>query len=229
MNIFKQFWSSVKLTANYLKVMPQLIIGAWKISRLPQPVVSVFGGSALKKNSKYVAWAEELARRLVSYEISVITGGGPGIMQAANLGAFRKDSHRTHTMGIGVRGVAAIDHEEFSPSAKYNVMTDYFALRKYLLINYSYAYVIFPGGFGTMDEFADVMTQMQTKKIPISPVILIGEEYWAPFMVWIQQAVKEGLIPQEHVAYITLTDDLEKATTLLVNYCERCMNVDLQK
>lgn len=229
MNIFKQFWSSVKLTANYLKVMPQLVIGAWKISRLPQPVVSVFGGSSLKKNSKYVAWAEELAHRLVSYEISIITGGGPGIMEAANLGAVRKDLHRTHTMGIGVRGVETIDHEEFNPSAKYHIVTDYFALRKYLLINYSYAYVIFPGGFGTMDEFMDVMTQMQTKKIPVSPIILIGQEYWAPFMVWVQTAVKEGLIPQEHVAYITLTDDLEKATTLLVEYCERCMNLDLQK
>lgn len=224
--MFKQLWTSLVLTANYLKVMPQLIIGAWKIGRLPQPVVSVFGGTALKKDSKYVAMAEELAHRLVSYEISVITGGGPGIMEAANVGSFRKDVHRTHTMGIGVRGVAEADHEEFNPAASYNIMTDYFALRKYLLINLSYAYVIFPGGFGTLDEFSDVITQMQTKKIPKAPLILIGQEFWAPLMVWIERAVQEGLIHQEHVEYITITDDIEEATNILVNYCERCLNIE---
>ena len=229
MNIFKKLWTSLKLSANYLKVMPQLVIGAWKISRLPQPVVSVFGGSNLKKDSQYVAWAEELSRRLVAYEISVITGGGPGIMEAANCGAFRKDYHRVHTMGIGVRGVTTVDHQEINPCVKDYVITDYFALRKYLLINYSYAYVVFPGGFGTMDELSDVLTQMQTKKIPVAPVILVGEEYWSTFMVWINRAVQEGLIPKEHVEYITLTDDIEKATTILVSYCERCMNLDLEK
>lgn len=225
MSILKKMWTSLVLSANYIKIMPQLIVGAWKIARLPQPVVSVFGGSRLKKDSKYVLWAEDLSRRLVAQEISVITGGGPGIMEAASCGAFRKDYHRVHTMGIGVQGVTTSDHESINPCVKDYVITDYFALRKYLLINYSYAYVIFPGGFGTMDEFAELLTQMQTNKIPVAPVVLVGEEYWSHFIAWVKRAVQEGLIPQEHVDYITVTDDMEKAADILVNHCERCMNL----
>lgn len=223
MGMLKKLWTSLKLTGNYLKVMPQLIVGAWKIARLPQPVVSMFGGSNLKRNSRYVLLAEELARRLVAREISIITGGGPGIMEAGNCGAFRKDYHRVHTMAIAVRGVPdGVDGHPVNQCVKDYVMTDYFALRKYLLISYSYAYVVFPGGFGTMDEIAEVLTHMQTKKIPIAPLILIGEEYWSPFMAWAQRALAEGLVLPEHYKFITVTDDLDVAIEVLVTHCERC-------
>lgn len=227
MRFFKKLWTAIKLSFTYLKVMPQLIRGAWKIGWLPQPVVSVFGGSRLKKNSKYVKWARELSERLVAYEISVITGGGPGIMEAANCGAVRKEEKHQHTMGIGVRGLTA----EGLPNScvKEFLITDYFDIRKFLLIHYSYAYVIFPGGFGTVDEFTQVITLMQTDKLSIAPVILIGTEFWSSFVDWIERAIKEGLIPREHAEYITITDDLAKATAILVNYCENCATIKHKK
>lgn len=207
--------------------MPQLVVGAWKISHLPQPVVSVFGGSNLKRTSKYFSLAETLSRNLVAHEISVLTGGGPGIMEAANCGAFRKDYYPVHTMGIGVRNLP--NEQTINPCVKDYMITDYFPIRKFLLIQYSYAYVVFPGGFGTLDELGEVMTLLQTKKLPLAPVILIGEDYWEHFIAWIKQAVEEGLITAEHAAYITVTNDVEQATTILVSYCQRCVNMDEKK
>lgn len=222
MRVMRQLWTSLKMSFIYIKILPQLLVGSWKVARLPQPVVSVFGGSRLKKDCQSTRQAEELARRLVEYEISVITGGGPGIMEAANCGAFKRDDHKVHTMGIGVKGVTFEDR--LSPCVKDHVILDYFALRKHLLIHYSYAYVIFPGGFGTLDEFAEVMTLMQTKKLSIVPVILIGKEYWHHFNQWVARAVQEGLIPQEHADYFITTDDIDQALDILVNHCKKCLS-----
>lgn len=222
MGIFNKFWTSLWLTYNYLKMIPQLIVGAWKIGRLPQPVVSVFGGSRLKINSVYVQWARELSHRLVKHGISVITGGGPGIMEAANWGASYKDAHTLHTMGIGVRGLT---HEDLpNQYVKDFVLTDYFEMRKYLLINYSYAYVVFPGGFGTISELSDVLTLVQTKKIPRRPIVLMGTEYWFFFMEWVKRAEHEGLLSHDDAQLIFLADNMDKAVEYLVTYCQRCMN-----
>ena len=226
MNVFKKLWVSLRLCKEYLKVMPQLVVGAWRIARLPQPVVSIFGGSRLKRTSKYVEWAEALSRNLVAREISVLTGGGPGIMEAANCGAFRKDFHRVHTMGIGVSNLP--NEQSINPCVRDFMITDYFPIRKFLLVQYSYAYVVFPGGFGTLDELAEVLTLLQTKKLASAPVILMGEEYWSNLVTWIERAVKEGLITADHATMITVTDDIEKATTILVTNCQRCMNLNLK-
>lgn len=225
MNIFKKLWVLLKLSKEYLKVMPQLIVGAWKISRLPQPVVSVFGGSGLKRNSEYVRLAEKLSRNLVAQKISILTGGGPGIMEAANCGAFRKDYDPIYTMGIGVSNLP--NEETINPCVKDFMITDYFPIRKFLLVQYSFAYVVFPGGFGTLDELAEVLTLLKTKKLSSAPIILIGQEYWSHLVAWIDRAVQEGLVTPDDARMITVTDDIEQATTILVNNCQRCMNLNM--
>ena len=222
MDILIKLWTSLKLIGNYIKVMPQLVVGAWKIAHLPQPVVSIFGGSHLKKESPYLALAQELARRLVQHGISIATGGGSGIMEAATLGAYSKDSRRIYSIGIGLRGLRE-DPSSVTENMREYITTDYFALRKFLLINYSYAYVIFPGGLGTLDELDEVLVQMQTEKIPKAPVILIGKEYWSAIITWMHRAVAEGAIAPEHLDLITLTDDLDLATKILVDFCKQCI------
>lgn len=203
----------------YIRVFPQLMIAGWKVSGLPHPTITIFGGGRLELDSPYARQAQELARRLATQHISVMTGGGPGIMEAASCGArvFSKGKPSTRTMGISVRGIYEV--EPINPCVTDFIMTDYFGVRKYLLMYYSHAYVIFPGGFGTLDEFAETITLMQTHKLPILPVILYGTAYWKDLILWIDKAVAEGFIPVEHAAYVIVTDDLDEIASRLITYC----------
>lgn len=220
MRFFERTRSALSLWFKYIKVMPQLFVGAWKIARLPKPVISVFGGSRLTKRCWYVKEAREMSRCLVEEGFSVITGGGPGIMEAANCGAASKNDGKIHTMGIGVTGIS--DIERINECVKYLVMTDYYFLRKHFLIHHSIAYVIFPGGFGTLDELSELATLMQTKKLDMAPVVLFGREYWTHFFAWIERAVEEGLIPKIHKKFLTITDNIDEIVEILVKYREKC-------
>lgn len=203
------------------RVYLQLMYGAWRVSGLPQPIVTIFGGSRVLQDNPYAHQANKLAHMLVANDISVITGGGPGIMEAANCGASPKEikikkDGKIRSIGIGVKGVEGPNpcvHEYFS--------LDYFFARKYLMTRSAAGFVIFPGGFGTLDEFAEVLTLMQTKKMEPMPVILIDTDYWGPFMKWVNdEALQHGLLTKEHVALITLTDDLDRAVSLLCQHCK---------
>lgn len=222
MKIFKKLWAMLWLWWNYVKLMPQLLIGAWKIGKLPQPVITIFGGHNLQRESKYAQWAAELSRRLVAQEIAILTGGGSGIMEAASCAAYFQNKEAVHAMGIGVRGLT--EEEPLNQECVQDyVMTDYFPIRKYLLIQYSYAFVIFPGAFGTLNELSEVMTLMHTNYISVSPVILVGEEYWKSLFQWVEKAKQEGLMHGEHPEYIFVTDDIDKTVAILVEHCKRCM------
>ena len=206
----------------------QLVYGAWKISRLMHPIVTVFGGARLKQDSPYALQAHELAHKLIKQDISVITGGGPGIMRAASCGATHevREYLRARSIGIAVEGLGEAPAQECAQ--EYLVMSHFWA-RKWLMINYSVAFAVFPGGFGTVDEFAQVITLIQTKKLPGVPVVLIGTQYWQPFMDWAHNsALKEGLISEEDVNLIRVTDDIDQAFMLLKERCDVC-NVPVEK
>lgn len=217
MNLWSQITFTMRLVIGFLRLLPQLLVGSWKVAKLDHPVVTIFGGKRLKKDCFSAKIAFELARRISAQNIAVITGGGPGIMEAANCGAISVPGGAGRTMGIGVRGIN--DEEPQNACASLFFLTDYFYLRKYLLIYYSHAFVVLPGGFGTMDELTEVLTLMQTNKLPKMPVILIGEAYWKPFMAWVKDAVEEGLIPAEHARFITVTDNIDVAEKLVVEFC----------
>ena len=216
---FKRLGSCTKLGFGYVRVMPQLLYGAWHVSALPQPVVSIFGGSRFQEQSHYFDQAHQAGKELVQNNISVITGGGPGIMEAANCGAASVTSNGTRTLGISV---SELGDEKPNMCIEKNIVTDYFAIRKHLLINYSLGFIVFPGGFGTMDELAQLLTLMQTHKLPQAPVILMGVEYWSNFFDWVNVAQHMGLIPKEHAEFVTITDDIEYACSRLIQHCKIC-------
>lgn len=220
---FRKFTNGLTLAFHFFKATLQMVYAAWKISDLPQPLVSIFGGSRLKKDSPYVVQAHLIAKMLVDRNISVLTGGGPGIMEAASCGAaHEKKEGQNRTMGIGVVGLRG--EEGFNPCVKDSgIMIDYFFARKYLLISYSFGFIVFPGGYGTMDELSELLTLMQTGKIAEAPVILIGSKYWQHYLAWVEVAREHGLLVRREVSLITVTDDLEYAVTILAAHCETCM------
>lgn len=216
----------IRLYEELFWTMLQLMRGIWHINRLPRPIVTIFGGTRAHQTSPYALQAHELAQLLGEHDISIITGGGPGIMQAATCGA----SHVVHkdnliySIGIMVRGLDR-DWLEESPVmlSKENITVEYFFARKWLMVNYSVAFAVFPGGFGTLNELGEVLTLMQTKKLSGVPVILIGKKYWEPLITWFHDTVlKEGMISQQEFDLLFVTDDIYEALEYIKKRCEAC-------
>jgi uncharacterized protein (TIGR00730 family) len=193
----------------------QQVAGVWRISKLKKPVVTIFGGARLPETAHYFKQAQELAQRFARHDISVLTGGGPGVMQAASCGVEHSHGGTGKTMGIGVKNLEGPNvcvHEYFE--------VNYFFARKWLLTYYSQAFIIFPGGYGTLDELSEVLTLIHTKQLKYVPIVLIGVEYWDYFMRWIEtEALEHGLIERKDLVLFTLTDDLDVAyRTVVENY-----------
>ncbi|MFA6065638.1 MAG: TIGR00730 family Rossman fold protein [Candidatus Babeliaceae bacterium] len=222
MEWLKRLLSTIRLGLHFFRVGFQVMYGAWKITRLPQPVVSIFGGHLLSKESIFIEQAHKIASILVEHKISVITGGGQGIMEAANSGAAHQRDKRIRSMGIGVAGLPG--EKWLNRYVKESIILDYFFARKYLLTEYSMGFVIFPGGLGTMDELSDLMNLVETKKRSPAPVILFGKEHWTLYIDWIEHATKEGLIEESGAKKsLILTDDVDHAIAVLVAYCAECV------
>lgn len=217
--IFERSWKAFKLTGELLHVTFQLLYGIWKVNRLPQPCVSVFGGTHVDIHAKYAHQAHEIGGKLVDNNMSVLTGGGPGIMEAANCGAFHQQKKGTiRTMGISVRG---LEEEGINICAqKSSIIVDYFFARKWLLINYSIGFLVFPGGVGTCDELFEVLTLMATKQRPRAPIVLIGVDFWTPFLTWLRGVEAAHLLGKESLDLITLTDDSDYAVAVLKKECK---------
>lgn len=222
--MFKRIWFILKLFGSLQKVGFQILWGSWKISRLKRPRVTIFGGHLLPKDSKFSQQAHELSHKLMHEDISIITGGGPGIMQAASCGATPEEQLKlqARNVGITVKGLEKTG-EPFNPCVQEKIVVDYFFARKWLLIKYSDAFAIFPGGFGTIDELGEIVTLVQTKKFPGIPIVLIGKEYWQPFITWLEDsALKNGLVTQADIKLIRVTDDMDEAFELLKYRCDVC-------
>lgn len=206
------FSTFYKLTRVFL----QLLYGIWRVSKLELPVVTIFGSHELKLEDPYALQAEKLAQMFAKADISVLTGGGAGIMEAANLGAAVKKG-KVKSIGIGVKAL----NEAHNPYVSEYFELDYFFARKWLLTEYSVAFVVFPGGFGTLDELAEVLVLIKTKKLKAVPIVLIGKEFWTPFVDWIYtEMIKHGLLEKEGLALFEITDDLERAFSLVCITCK---------
>ena len=206
------------LAWRFLRVFLQIIYGVWRISKLTQPTVSIFGSARLTQTDKYAREANQIAALLVESGISVLTGGGPGIMEAANCGSLLpKKRGSLKSIGIGVRGL----NEPKNVCVEEYFELDYFFARKWLLTQYSTGFIIFPGGFGMLDELSEVLTLIQTKQMKKVPIVLIGKDYWRPFMQWItDQALVRGLVKPEQVKLFSITDDPYKAFCFVQGECE---------
>lgn len=217
LKILKGLCGSCKLAGHLFADYFRLFYGVWKLSGLTCPVVSVFGGSKLSQEHSYAKNARQLAVKLMDHEISVITGGGPGIMEAANCGAFKKKERRGKSIGITVHGLST---EKENICVDDTITTHYFFARKYLLTHFATAFAIFPGGYGTMDELFEVLTLMQTNKMKPVPIVLFEKKYWQPIIDWIEIAQKEGLLLKRDADLVFITDSVDEAFEHLQRHCQ---------
>jgi uncharacterized protein (TIGR00730 family) len=198
-------------------VVIQQVYGAWRVISLPQPIITIFGGSHFDQTDVYAKQAHELARKFAAQGVSVLTGGGSGIMQAASCGAVESGKGKGRVMGISVSDIREVPN----PCVQELVELNYFYARKWLLTRYAAGFVFFPGGFGTLDELGEVLTLMQTGKTKRVPIILIGKEFWDSLSKWItDEQLKHGLIAKESLDLLHVTDDLEEAFCIVRDKCK---------
>ena len=202
----------IKIWYRQLKAIFQLSWALIKLSRLQQPIVSVFGGKGAYEEGKFATWAQELSKKLAEKNMSVITGGGPGIMEAASCGGYNGGGKKAgFSLGIGLKGVDI----DFASKCSPLIRVDTLASRKHLLIYYSTAFVLFPGGIGTLDEFFEVLNLIKLNKIPQVPVILIGVSYWKDLIEWYEHAVKYEFITVPAEKLFVITDDLDEVVRII--------------
>ena len=191
-----------------LRIMSDFVKGFDELHDLG-PSVTFFGSARFKKNNPYYKDAERLAYLLGKKGYSIVTGGSKGIMEAANKGGF--ESKNCESIGLNIN----LPHEQSGNKYTTKHLTfDYFFVRKVMLIKYSLAYVIFPGGFGTLDELFEALTLTQTGKITKISIFLYGKEYWEKLYDFIQTTmVKHHTISKQNVELIILTDDMNEIIT----------------
>lgn len=189
------------------KVMAEFVDGYEKMSRIG-PCVSIFGSARLKPESKYYQMAVEIAEKITKIGFGVITGGGPGIMEAGNKGAFNAEGK-----SIGLN-IDLPFEQHFNPyiNKLYSLNFDYFFVRKVMFIKYSQGFIVMPGGFGTLDELTEAMTLIQTNKIGRFPIVLVGSEFWGGLLDWFKETLlKERMISEGDLDLYRVVDSADEA------------------
>jgi uncharacterized protein (TIGR00730 family) len=176
------------------------------------PCITVFGSARFKEDNIYYSQAREFGKSIAELGFATITGGGPGIMEAANRGAFENGG-----MSVGCNIQLPFEQKP-NPYVNKTITFEHFFVRKVLLVKYSYAFIIMPGGFGTMDEFFEILTLVQTKTITDFPIVLFGKEFYQPLMEMIEWMVQQGTISKEDLSLLLLTDDIDEAMNHIQTY-----------
>lgn len=176
------------------------------------PCITVFGSARFKEDNFYYQKAREFGKRIAELGFTTMTGGGPGIMEAANRGAFENGGN---SVGCNIK----LPFEQVAnPYVQKSVTFEHFFTRKVMLVKYSYAFIIMPGGFGTLDEFFETLTLVQTRSITQFPVVLFGKEYHQPLMEHIEWMAEQGTISKEDMKLVLLTDDVNEAMEHVHSY-----------
>lgn len=179
-------WNEIKSSDSWVifKVIAEFVEGFEKLAKIG-PCVSIFGSSRTTPDETYYHMAEEIAAKLVRHGYGVITGGGPGIMEAANKGAKSEDGK---SVGLNIDLPLEQGSNIYIDPDKL-IDFDYFFVRKVMFVKYSQGFVVMPGGFGTLDEFFEAITLIQTKKIGQFPIVLVGVDYWKGLIDWLKQTL----------------------------------------
>ncbi|AZA59115.1 TIGR00730 family Rossman fold protein [Chryseobacterium shandongense] len=189
------------------KVMAEFVDGYEKLAKIG-PCVSIFGSARLKPQSKYYKMAVEIAEKITKIGFGIITGGGPGIMEAGNKGAFN-----TQGKSIGLN-IDLPFEQHFNPyiNKLYSMNFDYFFVRKVMFVKYSQGFVVMPGGFGTLDELTEALTLIQTNKIGKFPIVLVGSEFWSGLLDWFKSTLlKEKMINEADLDLYRVVDTADEA------------------
>lgn len=212
-------WAEIKSSDSWVifKVMSEFVEGFEKLAKIG-PCVTIFGSARTKPNHDYYKIAEEIAFQLVEHGYGVITGGGPGIMEAGNKGAHRAGGK---SVGLNIflpheqKGNPYIDPEKL-------ISFDYFFVRKVMFVKYSQGFIVMPGGFGTLDELTEALTLIQTKKIGRFPIVLVGQQFWKGVMEWFMQTlVDDKMIDPSDLELINLVDTPEEAVKVIDEFYSR--------
>lgn len=200
----EESWRLFKIIGDFIdgfEVMPNFL-----------PSVTIFGSARVEEGNKYYEAARELAFKLSKKGFSIVTGGGPGIMEAANRGAFEAGGN---SVGLNIK----LPKEQKPNKYLTEILNfNYFFARKVMLVKYATAFVLFPGGFGTLDELTETLTLIQTKKLKPFPVILYGSEYWNGFVQWLNDVVvKDGYIDKEDTKLFKQMDNIDE----IVDYIDQ--------
>ncbi|HOX38978.1 MAG TPA: TIGR00730 family Rossman fold protein [Candidatus Brocadiia bacterium] len=196
-------------TWRVFRIMGEFVEGFESLNNVG-PAISVFGGARIKPDSPFYAQARTLGGRLAEEGFAVITGGGPGLMEAANLGCKEAGG-----LSVGLN-IELPNEQRPNPYQDVSMSFHYFFVRKMIFVKYSLGFVIFPGGFGTMDETFEALTLVQTGKIRNFPIVLFCEDYWKGLVSWIDAEMKpRRYINPEDTSIFSITDDIEEAVILL--------------
>ncbi|ARV10895.1 TIGR00730 family Rossman fold protein [Gilvibacter sp. SZ-19] len=210
-------WNEVKTNDSWaiFKIMGEFVNGYEKLS-LIGPCVSIFGSARTKPEQPYYQLAERIAKKITEHGYGVITGGGPGIMEAGNKGA-----HLAGGTSVGLNiDLPFEQHDNPYIDSDKSINFDYFFVRKVMFVKYSQGFVVMPGGFGTLDELFEAMTLIQTHKIERFPIILVGTSFWTGLIDWVKQTLLEGHgnISPEDVDLWHIVDTEDEVLEILNNF-----------
>jgi hypothetical protein len=210
-------WNDIKSNDSWsiFKIMSEFVEAYDRMSKIG-PCVSIFGSARTKEENEYYSLSVELGQKLATLGYGIITGGGPGIMEAANKGAQLGEGP---SVGLNIDLPFEQNHNPYI-DPDHNIEFNYFFVRKVIFVKYSQAFIIMPGGFGTLDEFFEALTLIQTKKIVKRPVVLIGRSYWTGLMQWVEETMlrAESNISEEDLKLYTIVDTADEAISYIEDF-----------
>src|SRR6478735_787255 len=209
-------WAEIKSSDSWVifKVMSEFVEGFEKMAKIG-PCVTIFGSARIKPSNPFYKMAEEIGVRLVQQGYGVITGGGPGIMEAGNKGANKAGGK---SVGLNIylpheqKGNIYIDADKL-------ITFDYFFVRKVIFVKYSQGFIVMPGGFGTLDELSEALTLIQTKKIGRFPIVLVGRKFWKGLIDWFMKVLlSEGMISENDDDLFSVVDTPDEAVKVIDDF-----------
>ena len=210
-------WNEIKTNDSWalFKIMSEFVMGFENMSKIG-PCISIFGSARTDPKHPYYKLTVEVAEKIVEHGYGVITGGGPGIMEAGNKGAQQAGGT---SVGLNIELPFEQNDNPYIDKDK-SLDFDYFFVRKVVFVKYSQGFVVMPGGFGTLDELFEALTLIQTNKIELFPIILVGTEFWKEMLDWIKKTLlfQEGNISPEDMDLIYLVDTPEEVIDILENF-----------
>jgi uncharacterized protein (TIGR00730 family) len=217
MNAFQKDWNEIKTNDSWaiFKIMSEFVEGYERMAKIG-PCVSIFGSARTKEDNPYYELSVEVGEKLAKAGFGVITGGGPGIMEAGNKGA-KQGGGRSVGLNIDLPF-----EQNYNPyiDPEHNLEFNYFFVRKVIFVKYSQGFVIMPGGFGTLDELFEAITLIQTKKINKRPVVLISHDYWDGLVEWVKRVMleKENNISESDLNYLKVVDTADEAVKYIEDF-----------